>query len=90
MLWIVRMCIVWRFDLRRYPDSTGILESYKWRLPGVVRVEGGSYGHVRDLKYELVGIEHMRINPMHMGIVFEVWNTNWSKQMEWYMTGADI
>jgi len=29
---IVRMCIVWGFDLRRYPDSTGTLESYRWRI----------------------------------------------------------
>jgi len=24
---IVKMCIVWEFDLRRYPDSTGTLDS---------------------------------------------------------------
>jgi len=52
------MCIVWGFDLRMYPDSTGtwihIDEDYK-----VVRFEGGSHGHVRGLKYKLIGIGHM-------------------------------
>ena len=38
---IVRMCFVWGFDLRRYPDSTSTLESY---------------GHFWGLKYELIGI----------------------------------
>jgi len=32
---IVRMCIVWRSDLKRYPDSTGTLKSYRWILSGV-------------------------------------------------------
>jgi len=26
---IVRICIVWGFDLKRYPDSTGTLDSHR-------------------------------------------------------------
>jgi len=45
--------------LRRYPDSTGTLDSYRWSLPVRWRVERGSYDHVQGLKYELIGIGHM-------------------------------
>jgi len=31
---IVRMCIVWGFDVRRYTDSTDTLDSHRWRLSG--------------------------------------------------------
>jgi len=52
------MRIVWEFDLRRYLTllvyQIHIDEDYQ-----MVRVEGGLYGHVRGLKYELIKIRHM-------------------------------
>jgi len=44
--------------LRRYPNSTGILDSYRWSLP-VSEQSKEVHGHVRGLKYELIGIRHM-------------------------------
>jgi len=58
---IVKMYIIWGFELRMYSDSTCTLDlsvDKDYRVAGG-RVEGGSYSYVRCLKYELIGIGNM-------------------------------
>jgi len=55
---MVRMCIVWEFDLKRYPNSNDTLDSIDESYQ-IMRVERDSYGHVWGLKYEFIKIGHM-------------------------------
>jgi len=72
---IIRMCIVLGI-LRRYPDSTGTLDSHGWKLP--ISKE--------SKEVHMILSEVWNMSPIGINY-FEVWNMSPMGTVWWYMTG---